>query len=81
MGRKLPLDIGQQLSRRREEPQGFFIYGNKYGYRINISHPKIRPIYDRYLKQIGEPIPSDAQRHQFESMIMRLIASGQLRED
>lgn len=51
-----------------------------YGYKINISHPQIRPLYDRYLRKLGTPILSDGQRHQFEALIMHLIATGHLRE-
>lgn len=82
MGRKLPLDLGQQLARRDDAPQSpsFFIEANPYGYKINISHPQIRPLYERYLRKIGTPIPSDAERHQFEAIVMHLIAIGRLRE-
>ena len=82
MGRKLPLDLGQQLARREGTPQheGFFTETNPYGYKINISHPQIRPLYDRYLRKLSTPIMSDGQRHQFEALIMHLIATGHLRE-
>lgn len=81
MGRKLPLDLGQQLARREDQEQkGFFNETNPYGYKINISHPQIRPLYDRYLRKLGTPILSDGQRHQFEALIMHLIATGHLRE-
>lgn len=82
MGRKLPLDLGQQLARREDTPQhnGFFTETNPYGYKINISHPQIRPLYERYLRKIGTPIPSDAERHRFEAIVMHLIAAGRLRE-
>ena len=46
---------------------------NKYGYRINIMHPKIEPLYQRIKKWKGVPdwCPlSDAERFEFESYIL-----------
>lgn len=47
---------------------------NKYGYRINIMHPKIKPLYQRFRKWKGVPdwCPlSDAERLEFESFILK----------
>ena len=47
---------------------------NKYGYRINIMHPKIEPLYKRYKKWkgIADWCPlSDAERLEFESYILK----------
>ena len=47
---------------------------NKYGYRINITHPKIEPLYKRYKKWkgIADWCPlSDAERFEFESYILK----------
>lgn len=46
---------------------------NKYGYKININHPKIRPLYEAYLTHVGERILSDRQRLHFESIIFGMI--------
>lgn len=46
---------------------------NKYGYRININHPKIRPIYDAYKKKVGALILSDEERFEFERIIFKMI--------
>lgn len=46
---------------------------NPYGYRINISHPRIRPLYDRYREWRGIPkhFPlSDQERFEFEEYIL-----------
>lgn len=43
---------------------------NPWGYKVNINHPQVRPIFERYLKQQGIPpwCPlSDAERLQFEA--------------
>lgn len=50
--------------------------GNRYGYRYNINHPKIRPLYDAYKKRIGlapHIHPTHRQRLHFESVIDRMI--------
>lgn len=49
---------------------------NKYGYKINISHAQIKPLYEQYKKKIGEMILSDAQRHHFESIILQMIENN-----
>lgn len=51
-----------------------FARPNKYGYRINIAHPKIRPLFERYCEKVGEKILSDAQRHHFEGLIYTMLA-------
>ncbi|MCH4239500.1 MAG: hypothetical protein LKF71_04445 [Oscillospiraceae bacterium] len=46
---------------------------NPWGYQVNINHPQIRPIFERYLKQHGIPpwCPlSDAERREFEAAFM-----------
>ena len=47
--------------------------GNPYGYKLNVNHPRIRELYDRYKKWKGidgRP-PTDQERFEFESMIMK----------
>ncbi len=69
----------------RAENTSIYIYpSNKYGYQININHPKINGLYRRYLKWKGIPqwCPlSDAQRFEFEAYIFGLLRKGKLRKD
>ena len=51
---------------------------NKYGYRINVNHPLVRPIYDKWRAERHITIPSDAERHHFEIYIQILIDHGEL---
>ena len=47
---------------------------NKYNYKINISHPKIKPLYQRFKKWkgIADWCPlSDEERLEFESYILK----------
>ena len=47
---------------------------NKYGYKLNVNHPQIQPLYERYKKKLGEKILSDSQRLNFEALIFTAIA-------
>ena len=51
-----------------------FIPDDCYGYKVDISNPEIKPLYERYKKWKGIPswCPlSDAERLDFESYILR----------
>lgn len=74
MGRKIPFDLAQELTRTRQDNDAsIYAPHNKYGYKININHPQIRPLYERYKDKLGENILSDKQRFHFEMMIFKLI--------
>lgn len=49
---------------------------NKYGYKIAINHPLIKPLYERYKRKLGERILSDAQRLEFERIIIEKLKKG-----
>lgn len=53
--------------------ESIFAPPNKYGYQININHPKIRPLYEAYKKKIGAIILSDKERFDFEDVIFKMI--------
>ena len=72
MGRKISWEDAQKLGMCREE-ESIFAKPNKYGYKINVNHPKIRPLYERYKEKVGERILSDRQRRHFELLIFELI--------
>lgn len=56
------------------EKEPIYAPENKYGYKININHPVIRVLYDRYKKWKGiKMIPSDKERFEFEHYIEQLI--------
>lgn len=73
MGRKISWEDAQKLGMCREEEESIFAKPNKYGYKINVNHPKIRPLYERYKEKVGERILSDQQRRHFELLIFELI--------
>lgn len=48
---------------------------NKYGYRVDITKPKYRELYERYKKYKNIPAwcpLSDGERFEFEQYIMRM---------
>lgn len=50
------------------------IEDNPYGYRVNITHPAIAPLYERFRKWKGIPRNqpmSDAERFEFEDYILK----------
>ena len=56
------------------EKEPIYAPKNKYGYKINVNHPVIRVLYDRYKKWKGiKMIPSDKERFEFEHYIEQLI--------
>lgn len=50
-----------------------FNENNPYGYQLNVNHPKIRELYRQYMEWKGLPRqfpPSDADRFEFEEMVL-----------
>lgn len=49
---------------------------NKYGYKFNLNHPRIRTLYERYKKSKGYastyPL-SDSERFEFEEYLQKSI--------
>lgn len=75
MGKKIPYDQALRLAKTTPN-NSIFAPPNKYGYKINIQHPKIRPLYERYKKKVGEIILSDQQRLEFEGYIFQMLERG-----
>ena len=72
MGKKIPYDTALKMA-ETEKNDSIFAKPNQYGYKININHPSIRPMYDRYKDKLGERILSNAQRLDFEKLIYKLL--------
>lgn len=73
MGKKIPYDQAMQIGRLKTDGS-IFTENNRYGYKININHPKIYPMYVRYHEKIGVPLHihlTTAQRLAFESAVMK----------
>lgn len=74
MGRRIPFDIATRLAaEQHEKDNSIYALQNKYGYKINVHHPQIRPLYERYKEKISERILSDRQRFAFEMIIFKMI--------
>lgn len=72
MGKKIPYDQALRLG-RVEQKVSIFAKNNPYGFQIDVNHPKILPLYERYKEKVGERILSDEQRHDFEEHIFRML--------
>ncbi len=79
MGKKIPYD--QALRMAGIAPcDTIYAKNNSYGYKINVNHPKIRPLYERYKEKVGERILSDRQRRHFELIIFEMIERRKVNE-
>jgi len=55
------------------EERGPLLHANPYGYRVNINHPSINPLYRRYKawREIPDTCPlSDGERKEFEAYLL-----------
>ena len=75
MGKKLSWEDAEKLGSLKKT-DSIFAPANKYGYKIAINHPLIQPLYERYKRKLGERILSDAQRLEFERIILEKITRG-----
>lgn len=53
--------------------KSIFAPTNKYGYKININHEKIKPLYERFKAKKKALILSDDERFEFEVIIFKMI--------
>lgn len=64
----------REMLDRNGEPVPIFLHGNRYGYRINVTHPDIEPYWMRWRETFGEsthfPV-SDECRLEFEKSFIR----------
>lgn len=65
----------------QEDNNSIYAKFNKYGYKININHPQIRPLYEKYKEKLGEVILSDKQRFEFEMIIFKMIERNKQRNE
>lgn len=72
MGKKMSWETAQTFG-KTEKNESIYNPPNKYGYKININNPKIRPFYEAYKAKIGAVILSDKERHEFENAVFKMI--------
>lgn len=53
---------------------------NPYGYKLNINHPLIRPHYERFKVKCNTPILSDAERFEFERLMIDAIEKNRKKQ-
>ena len=63
-----------------DEPKERNVF-NPMGYKINVSHPRMRSLYDRYKRwkgiAPGDPLTHE-QRKEFEAYVLRDMAAGEV---
>ena len=62
-----------------EDDSSIYTKDNHYGYRLNINHPLIRPHYERFKVKCNTPILSDAQRFEFERLMIAALEKNRKR--
>ena len=73
MGNKLSFETAEKLCAMKYDNDDIFAPHNKYGYKININHPQIRPLYEHYKRRIGAIRLSDRERFDFEAAVMKWL--------
>lgn len=73
MGKKLSWEDAEKLGSLKKKDDSIILQPNKYGYQVNINHPKIRPLYERFKMKKNAIILSNAERFEFEMIILNLI--------
>lgn len=73
MGKKIFYDDALKLGGTTEN-ESIYARPNKYGYKINVNHPQIKPLYEKYKRHIKAIILSDRERFEFEAIILNMIA-------
>lgn len=60
------------------DEQSIFVVGNPYGYKLNMSHPRIKELCARYMawKDIPNRPLTDAERREFEKMVIEKERKG-----
>lgn len=64
-------------------PDNMTMTGHRYGYRVNINHPRINPYYRRYKEWRGIAFAaalSDQERVEFESYMLPIIEKWRRRK-
>ena len=67
--------MSESIRERFNTYGGILLLGNRYGYRVNVSHPAVRPHYERFKKARGilHGPPTDEERAEFESVILERL--------
>ena len=82
MGKKIPYDTARVIGGMKKNESIYnldkdgYPCPNRWGYRYNVNHPDIRPLYEAYHKHIGVPLQihmTTAQRLNFEAVLDKMI--------
>lgn len=72
MSKKIPIDIAGRIAKLNPN-NSIYAKENKYGYKINVNHPEIRPLYELFKEKTKAVILSDKQRFYFETLVFQMI--------
>jgi len=69
MGNKMTWETASRLTKMKPV-ESVWNENNPYGYKLNVNHPRIRPLYEQYIKEHGGQPLSDRERFAFETMVI-----------
>lgn len=72
MGNKISWEDAEKLA-ATDKHNSIYAKPNKYGYKIAINNPKIKPLYERFKDSKNARILSDKERFEFEAIIISAI--------
>lgn len=72
MDRKLSWEDAERYG-HLEGNESIYAKPNKYGYKINVNHPDVKPYYDHYKRTLGAKILSDSERKRFEDAFFKML--------
>ena len=73
MGNKISWEDSQKCGISSQNDKIILDKPNKYGYQVNINHPKVQPLYERFKRSKKAIILSDKERLEFEEIIMKKV--------
>lgn len=82
MGKKIPYDTARIIGGLKKNESIYnldkdgYPCPNRWGYRYNVNHPDIRPLYEAYHKHIDVPLQihmTTAQRLKFEAVLDKMV--------
>ena len=73
MGNKISWEYSQKCGISSQNDKIILDKPNKYGYQVNINHPKVQPLYERFKRSKKAIILSDKERLEFEEIIIKKV--------
>lgn len=81
MSKAMSIEDAAKYVACKNDNSSMFAPQNKYGYKINISHPDIKDRYELFKKKKKAIILSDDERFEFEAAILKEIEKARRKKN